>query len=133
VTNSDPFDQLQQCIKRGDVIAVRALVASGMPVDLRNRFNWTPLMLAAESGHTAIVDYLISAGANVGAVNNFGASPLAYATLAGECAVVGSLLRAGAPIDVKPHGVSLIEFANWGSGKLKTRRHFDLLRDAGAC
>ena len=89
-------------------------------------------MLAAGSGHTAIVDYLLSAGASVGAVNNFGASPLAYATLSGECNVIQSLLSAGAPFDVKPHGVTLLEFAKRGGGRHKTRRHFDLLRDAGA-
>jgi ankyrin repeat protein len=133
VATSDPFNELHRCIKRGDVIAVRELVASGTPVDLRNQFNWTPLMHAAESGHTAIVDYLISAGANVSAINDFGASPLAYASLSGECTVIESLLKAGAPIDVKPHGVSLLEFTNWGDGKHKTRRHVDLLRGAGAC
>jgi ankyrin repeat protein len=132
VTTSDPFDQLSKCIKRGDVIGVRALVASGVPVDSRNRFGWTPLMLAAKSGHTGIVDYLLSAGASVGSVNNFGASPLAYATLSGECSVIQSLLSAGAPVDVKPQGVTLLEFAEWGGGRHKTRRHFDLLRDAGA-
>jgi ankyrin repeat protein len=132
VTTSDPFDQLSKCIKRGDVIGVRALVASGVSVDSRNRFGWTPLMLAAGSGNTSIVDYLLSAGASVGAINNFGASPIAYATLSGECSVIESLLRAGAPIDVKPHGVTLLEFAERGGGRHKTRRHFDLLREAGA-
>jgi ankyrin repeat protein len=89
-------------------------------------------MLAAGSGNTSIVDYLLSAGASVGAINNFGASPIAYATLSGECSVIESLLRAGAPIDVKPHGVTLLEFAERGGGRHKTRRHFDLLREAGA-
>lgn len=89
-------------------------------------------MLAASAGHTAIVDYLLSAGASVHAVNKFGASPLAYATLSGECRVIQSLLQAGASIHVKPHGVSLLEFAERGGGRFKTRRHFDLLRDAGA-
>ena len=132
MTTSDPFDQLSKCIKRGDVIGVRALVASGVPVDSRNRFGWTPLMQAAGSGNTTIVDYLLSAGASVGAINNFGASPLAYATLSGECSVIQSLLSAGAPVDVKPHGVTLLEFAERGGGRHKTRRHFDLLRNAGA-
>ena len=49
MSKNDPFDQISKCIKRGDVLGVRALVTSGAPVDSRNRFGWTPLMLAAEA------------------------------------------------------------------------------------
>jgi ankyrin repeat protein len=41
------FDEFQTHIKRGDILRVKALVASGVGPDTRNRFGWTPLMLAA--------------------------------------------------------------------------------------
>ncbi|MFL6195534.1 MAG: hypothetical protein ACJ75H_15265 [Thermoanaerobaculia bacterium] len=71
-------------------------------------------------------------GRGVLAINDFGASALAYAALRGECRTIQVLLDAGASLDVRPHGVSLLEFAGRGDGDFKTRRHFELLRAAGA-
>ena len=126
------FEEFHRLIKKGDVTGLRALVASGADVNLRNRFDWTPLMLAANEGHTPIVTFLLAAGAAVQAVNNAGASALAYAALRGRCRTIEVLLDAGASLDVRPHGVSLLEFANWGDGRFKTRKHFELLQAAGA-
>ena len=67
----DTFNKFHRLISKGDVIAVLEFIASGVDVDIRNLFGWTPLMLAAGEGHTAIVSLLLSAGANVKAVNNF--------------------------------------------------------------
>ncbi|MCI0745230.1 MAG: ankyrin repeat domain-containing protein [Verrucomicrobia subdivision 3 bacterium] len=132
MSKTDTFDAFHELIKKGDIIAIRDLVESGMDVNIRNRFEWTPLMVAANEGHGPIVEYLISKGADVAAVNKFGASALAYAALRGECRAIQMLLDAGAPIDVQPHGVSLLEFAGWGDGRFVTDRHFALLRSAGA-
>jgi ankyrin repeat protein len=128
----DTFEQFHRLIKKGDLIAVRELIASGVGADLRNRSGWTPLMLAANEGHTPIVSLLLAEGADVQAVNDFGASALAYAALRGECRTIQALLDAGASVDVRPHGVSLLEFARWGDGDFETQRHFELLRAAGA-
>jgi ankyrin repeat protein len=129
---ANAFDEVHRLIKMGDIIALRKFVASGVDVNSRNRFGWTPLMLAAGEGQTPIVRYLLSAGADIRAINQYGASPLAYAALEGECRTVQALLDAGAPLDVRPHGVSLLEFAGWGGGRHRTQKHFDLLREAGA-
>ena len=128
----DTFEQFHRLIKKCDVIAVREFIASGVDADLRNRFGWTPLMLAANEGHTPIVSLLLSEGADVQAVNDFGASALAYAALRGEWRTIQALLDAGASLEVRPHGVSLLEFAGWGDGRFETQRHFELLRAAGA-
>ena len=130
--NSDSLDEFHHLFKKGDMIGVRRLVSSGADVNVRNRFGWTPLMIAANEGHTPIVSYLLSVGADVRAVNDFGASALAYAALRGECRVIQALLDAGAPLDVRPHGVSLLAFAGWGDGRDKTQRHFEMLQEAGA-
>jgi ankyrin repeat protein len=131
-TDDESFDELHAQIKRGDILRVKALIGSGVRPDARSRFGWTPLMLAAEAGHSPIVSYLITAGADVNAVNNFGASPLAYAALKGHCKTVKVLLAAGAHVNVRPHGVSLLEFADWGGDPSRTREHHALLREAGA-
>ena len=128
----DTFEHFHRLIKKGDVIAVRECIASGVSADLRNRFGWTPLMLAANEGHTRIVSLLLSEGADVNAINDFGASALAYAALRGKCRAIQALLDAGASLDVRPHGVSLLEFAGRGDGRFKTEKHFKLLRAAAA-
>ena len=128
----DILDEFHHLFKKGDIIGVRKLIEFGASVNVRNRFGWTPLMLAASKGHTPIVRYLLSVGADVRIVNDFGASALAYAALAGECSVIQALLDAGAPVDVQPHGASLLSFAGWGVGRDKTQRHLEMLRKGGA-
>jgi ankyrin repeat protein len=108
------------------------MVESGYDVNIRNRFGWTLLMLAASHGNTPLVDYLVSRGADVNATNDFGVSALAYAALHGECKAIKKLLDSGASIDVHPHGITLLGFAGWGDGRDRTKQHFDLLRQAGA-
>jgi ankyrin repeat protein len=132
VTNDEFVQQLHQRIKGGDRLGLRKLVPSSVEANARNRYGWTPLMLAGLAGNTAIIDFLLSTGAEVAAVNNFGESALACASLSGVYRAVQTLLNAGAPIDVRPHGVSLLEYAARGGGHLERQRHIELLRGAGA-
>ena len=89
-------------------------------------------MLAAGEGNTPIVSLLLSAGAEVNAVTYFGVSALACAALEGKCRTIQALLDGGASVEVRPHGVSLLEYASHGGGRHQTQRHFALLRAAGA-
>ncbi len=130
--NEDTFNKFHRLINKGDLEAVLELVASGAEVDARNLYGWTPLMIAAGEGHTPIVSLLLAAGADVKAVNNFGASALAYAALRGEWLTIQVLLDAGAPLNVRPNGVSLLEFAGWSDGRKSKQRHFQILQEAGA-
>ena len=130
--SEDTFKKFHRLINKGDLIAVLELIASGVDVNLRNLFGWTALMLAAGEGHAPIVSLLLAAGADVKAVNNFGASALAYAALRGEWLTIQVLIEAGAPLNVRPNGVSLLEFAGRGDGRIKKQRHFQILQEAGA-
>jgi len=121
-----------RAIKKGDLLAVRKLIASDTSLNATNKFGWSPLMYAACEGNTPIIRTLIAAGANVNSVNNFGVSPLAYAALQGHWRAVELLLNAGARVNVKPHGVSLLQFAEAGGGSFVTAKHFEILRKAGA-
>jgi len=127
---SDPIDHFHHLFKRGNEVAVREYIATGADVNARNKSSWTPLMLAALKGQTPIVCVLISAGADVAAVNDCGASALAYAALNGHSKTIQALLEAGAPLDVKPHGGTLLGFASIGGAS--TQQHIELLRAAGA-
>jgi ankyrin repeat protein len=103
-------------------VYVRAFEA-GADANMRNRFGWTPLMLAASQANTAIIRVLLDAGADADARNDFGASPLAYAALKGSHAATEALLRAGASLypDVYSYAKS---------GGHSNQRVFELLAEA---
>jgi ankyrin repeat protein len=129
---ADQFDAFYRLIKNHDLLGVQQLVEAGADVNVRNPGAWTPLMAAAWKGRTPIVKYLLSAGADIAATNAYGDSALACAALEGHCNVVEFLLASGAPLDVRPGGRSLLEYAAIGGGRFKTQRHFEMLRKAGA-
>lgn len=61
---------LQPSALDGNVEAIRRWIASGSPADIRNEHGATPLMLAAGSGHLAVLAELLRCGADLGAVDN---------------------------------------------------------------
>ena len=126
------FERAQVIIKRGDIIAMRKLLDAGLDPNSRHRFGSTLLMVAAGYGQTRIAELLIARGAIVNMIDKFGSSALADATLEGHCATIRALLEHGATVKVSPHGVSLLTYALWGRGELKTCRHLGILRSAGA-
>jgi len=126
------FNEFSRFIKKGDLVAVRKMVESGADVNVRDRFGWTPLILAAVHARTPIISYLLSVGADIRAINNGGESALAHAALHGKGRSIQVLLEAGAPVDVRPQGVSLLQFAGRGEGRFRTQKHFELLRKTGA-
>ena len=92
-----PDDPLLEATKRGDVTAVRSLLASGADVDVAQGDGMSALHLAAESGNLEITRLLIEAGARVEARTAIGGyTPLHVATGGAHAAVVRALLDAGA-------------------------------------
>lgn len=126
------FEEFFDAIKKGDVLAVRRLIESGSKINAGNKFGWTPLMVAAGRGNTPIIEMLLAAGGDVNSVNDHGVSPLACAALDGHWRAIEVLLKNGASVDVRPHGVSLLQFAGWNSGSCDTHRHIEILEKAGA-
>jgi ankyrin repeat protein len=94
--------------RQGDTARVRELLALDGSLACRmNKHGWTPLMLAAKFGHTAVAKILVDHGAAVTISSGFaelGGQPLHYAARYGHTDVVLLLIEHGA--DVNPMDVN---------------------------
>src|SRR4029078_6571972 len=90
-------DETSLCIgaRSGSVGAAQLLLDAKAKPDKPNRWNDTPLMLAALQGNLDVVRALVAAKANV---NPNGWTPLIYAATGGHDAVATFLLQRGAHI-----------------------------------
>jgi ankyrin repeat protein len=59
---------------------VQLLLAAGAAVNAAGDDGWTPLLYAADNGHSDVVQLLLAAGANVNAAttSNWALDPLAF-------------------------------------------------------
>jgi len=83
-------------VTAGDVATVARLWRAGAPVDARDRYGQTALMLAAHHGHAEVVALLIDAGADLDVTAKYGLSALMLAIVAGHDECARRLARAGA-------------------------------------
>ncbi len=81
---------------RGDVAAVRALLAQKLDVNTPQADGATALHWAVYRGDKEMTDLLIRAGANVKAANREGATPIWLASVNGDAAILSALIAAGA-------------------------------------
>src|SRR5438067_9665286 len=72
--HEDQFHSAHRLVKRGDLIAMRHALESGLDPNLTNRFGWTLLMLVALHGRSDFAQLLISCGADPARKNKFGDS-----------------------------------------------------------
>ena len=112
------------------MLRMQQLLETGADVDVRTSGGVTLLMEAAGAGRTDIMELLISHSADVNATNKNGCSPLFYAATHYRGYALRVLLGAGASVAVRPHGLSLLEFAKVGGGL--SHEVFEMLRKAGA-
>ena len=80
-------------------------LAKGGRVSVRNHQGFTPLLIAAQNGHTAICDLLLAHGSDVNAVEPTSTvTALHFAAVKGHEAVVEVLLSWGAIVDPQERG-----------------------------
>ncbi|XP_061874521.1 ankyrin repeat, SAM and basic leucine zipper domain-containing protein 1 [Colius striatus] len=62
--HEDKNEVLKKALFRGDVSLIEELLNSGVSIESRFQFGWTPLMCAASVAHFAVVGLLLDRGAN---------------------------------------------------------------------
>ena len=110
------FNEAHRIIKKGDVLALRRELESGLSSSLSNRFSWTLLMLAAMEGNVTIGELLISKGATINNENDFGETALSLAAHGGHLPFIRLLLNHRASTDCRPHGTTLEGWLSVASG-----------------
>jgi ankyrin repeat protein len=87
-------------------------VNANASVDQADDEGTTPLCVAAQEGHTAVVELLVRAKADLDKASNTGATPLKIAAQGGHTAIVELLVRAKASLDqASNQGVTPLAFA----------------------
>jgi ankyrin repeat protein len=96
---------LVDAASRGDLAAVRALVADKQDVNAARADGLTPLHAAVNVDRMDIVDTLLGAGAQASARDRYGITPLYLAAVNGNAEIIRRLLDAGAdPNTADPGG-----------------------------
>ena len=91
---------------------MRALIESGAEINKARDIGDTPLSMAAQNGHEAVVRALIELGADVNKAKDNGVTPLYIATQKGHEAVVRALIELGADVNkARDDGVTPLSIA----------------------
>jgi cytohesin len=93
-------DALVARAEQGHLQAVELLLDVGIPVDVRDEDERTPLLLAAENGRSDVAILLLDRGADPSARDAFGRTPLLGAAESGSLAIARELIARGAPADL---------------------------------
>jgi ankyrin repeat protein len=112
-------ERLLNEIRRGDLAAVRSLVAHGADVNARDSKGATALMYAAIYGDLDYVNLLLEKGADPNAANDLGINALMWA--AGDLGKVRALVAHGANVNARSnYGFTALSVAAASPGNLPT-------------
>jgi ankyrin repeat protein len=92
-------DLMISAARQGHVPTVKALLARGIPVGVKDVEGVTPLLAASFDDRAEMVDLLLARGANANAADNQGRTPLMGAAAAGDARLVTTLLHKGADVE----------------------------------
>lgn len=95
-------DDMHSAAARGDIDAIEELIASGNgDVSSVNRGGETPLMWAANRGHTAAIERLLKAKASVNARDQHGFTALMEASQGDHVGTIKVLIAARADVNAR--------------------------------
>src|SRR5688572_21869185 len=104
--------EVADAVMRGDLAALRALVAKKADVNAAQIDGATALHWAVYNGDAVATDLLLQAGAKPEAANRTGMTPLAMAALYGNPQIIDRLLKAGASAKaLGPNGETMVMLA----------------------
>lgn len=89
-------EQFWTASRRGDVATIKSLLAKGVDVNTKFRYDATALHYAAQRGDAELVKLLLDRGADPKARDTYGETPLTWATWKGSTEVIKLLLEKGA-------------------------------------
>jgi ankyrin repeat protein len=93
------FVHISLAANRGDLHTLLDAFKSGIPVDIRDKYFKSPLMIAASKGDLDTCRFLLTCGADVNAHDNFKWTPLHHACNSGHLDVVKLLVDNGSNVN----------------------------------
>lgn len=110
-----PFEGEQKSVTRS---LVTLLLRCGIPIEVRNIYDQTPLMLGVRRGESGLVSYLLDSGADVMAIHYLsGRTPLHWASYYDRPQIADNLISKGASLEVRTKSgfTPLLEAASRGN------------------
>ena len=100
LANSKTKNELHKAIE--DLEVVKLFIQLGANVNAKNRYDSTPLQLAAKNGNIDVAKCLIEHGAKLDMKNKiYGRAAIHYAVIYGKIEVAKCLIEHGAKVDMK--------------------------------
>ena len=119
-----PPADLHRLVAAGDIDGLKAALAAGADANARDGKGWTPLMHAADKGHTLLIPPLLEAGADLDTRLADGATALFIAAVHRHSEIVTALMKAGADFSIKgPNGKTAADVARERYGGLDQARN----------
>ncbi|NWR41379.1 ANKE1 protein, partial [Regulus satrapa] len=98
------FLDINYLVREGDFVSLQKAFDEGVPVDVKDKYYKTPLMVACACGNIVLVEFLLKKGADVNATDNFLWTPLHHACYNGHLDIVEVLVQAGAAVNAPAIG-----------------------------
>ncbi|NXU40482.1 ANKE1 protein, partial [Drymodes brunneopygia] len=91
-------------VRTGDFVSLQKAFDQGVPVDIKDKYYKTPLMVACTGGNIVLVEFLLEKGADVNATDNFLWTALHHACYNGYLEIAEVLVKAGAAVNAPAIG-----------------------------